>query len=213
MQRLLIFSYNFIIIFFSSFLFGCETSTSFMDFQPKSYDEYYNFLENTTIQIEMVVNNKRAVCTYTNDGIIYVYTIKYQHSNEYGYIYDTLTNELFCLEDQIITGKKMRDEAEEAITKLYNSSNILFHLKFDYAKFVYINTVTICNRSCDKFRFIDEINGEEVTFNVYIDKETGFCLKGVCSSKDTTYIYFETKSFLLKPSIDTYKQIITSYNK
>ena len=104
MRRLLFFSYEFIIIFFSSFLFGCETSTSFMDFQPKSYDEYYNFLENTTIQIEMVVNNKRAVCTYTNDGTIYVYTIKYQHSNEYGYIYNTLSNELFCLEDKVIGG-------------------------------------------------------------------------------------------------------------
>lgn len=213
MRRLLFFSYEFIIIFFSSFLFGCETSTSFMDFQPKSYDEYYNFLENTTIQIEMVVNNKRAVCTYTNDGTIYVYTIKYQHSNEYGYIYNTLSNELFCLEDQVITSKKMKDEAEEIITKLYNTSNILFHLKFRYQDFEYINTVTICNRECDKFRFIDELNGEEVTFNVYIDQETGFCMKGVCITKDTTLIYFEAKRFICESSTESYKEIILKYEK
>ena len=109
-------------------------------------------------------------------------------------------------------GRTRKHEAEQEITDLYNNSNVLFHLKFDYSQFEYINSVTVCNRECDKYRFVDEINGEEATYNVYIDKETGLCLKGVCIINDSTMMYFETKNFVKEPSTGNYKQNLSSFN-
>ena len=95
--------------------------------------------------------------------------------------------------------------------KLYNASNFLFHLKYDFSKFEYINTVTVCNRNCNKYRFKENINGTLATFNVYIDQATGFCLKGVCVIDDETKIYFETKRFISEPNINNYFNAINEY--
>lgn len=211
MRRILTLSFNALLIIVSLLFPGCDSNESIYNFQPKTYNEYYNALENTTIQIELVVNNKRAVCYYSNDSTTFVYTIKYQHSNEYGYIYNTKTNELYCMEDQKITKKELNDDAEETISKLYNASNFLFHLKYDFSKFEYINTVTVCNRNCNKYRFKENINGTLATFNVYIDQATGFCLKGVCVIDDETKIYFETKRFISEPNINNYFNAINEY--
>ena len=212
MRKLLLLTYNAIFILISSLMTGCNQSLQYQDFYPKTYDEYYTSLENTTIQIELVINNKRAICYYTNDSQFYVYTIKHQYSNEYGYIYNTLTNELYCIENQVITEKKLNKEAEDSIIGLYNTSNIMFHLNYDFSKFEYINTVTICNRECDKYRFEDKINNELATFNIYIDKETGFCLKGVAVINNTTVIYFETKKFIQEPNTNHYIEELNKYN-
>lgn len=212
MQKILILFSNFLLILLSVFAAGCESS-SINDFKKKSYDEYYTSLENTTIEMELVVDNKRAICFYTNDSKTFIFTIKYQYSSEYGYLYNTVNNELYCLENQVITQKKINSDAEEAIWKLYNSNNILFHLQFDYSEFEYIGTVTICNRECNKYRFIDQLNGEEATFNIYIDNETGFCLKGVCVVDDSTKIYFEAKKFIKEANIQPYIDLINKYEK
>lgn len=212
MRKLLFLSFHSFIIFVSTFLLSCSNTTSSVDFYPKSYDEYYTALENTTIEMELVINKHRAICTYTNDSVLFVYSIKYQYSNEYGYIYDTKNNELYAIENHKITEKILNAEAEQKISELYSSNNVLFHLKFDYSQFEYINTVTVCNRECDKYRFTDEINGEEATYNVYIDKQTGLCLKGVCIINDSTIMYFETKNFVKEPSTIDYKQVLNSFN-
>ena len=211
-MRNFLFLSNYFLIILLSFLFGCSVP-SYDDFKPKSYDEYYNSLENTTIEMELVVDNRRAICFYTNDSTTYVFTIKYQYSSEFGYIYNTENNELYDIENKKINHKKINVDAENAISKLYNSNNILFHLNFDYTKFEYINTVTVCNRKCNKYRFTDELNGEEATFNVYIDTETGFCLKGVCVVKDSTKIYFEAKKFINESAINEYIDLIKEYEK
>ena len=212
MRKLLLLTYNAFIIFISSFFLGCNQPIQNQQFYPKTYNEYYNALENTTIQMELVINNKRAICYYTNDSDLYVYTIKHQYSNEYGYIYNTKTNELFCIENQVITEIKLNKEAEDEIMKLYNTWNMLFHLSYDFSTFEYINTVTVCSRECDKYRFEDEINKETATFNVYIDKETGFCLKGVVVVNNTTTILFETKRFMYEANTNQYIEIIKEYN-
>lgn len=212
MYKYLILSYNAILLFLLTFITGCGAVEKNKTFEPKTYTEYYEALENTTIQIELIINNKRAICYYTNNSEFYVYTIKHQYSNEYGYIYNTKTNELYCIENQLITEKKLNHEAEQEITDLYNNSNVLFHLKYDYSSFEYINTVTVCSRECDKYRFEDTINGEPATFNVYIDKDTGFCLKGVCIVNNITTIYFETKVFIREPKIDTYLNELNNFN-
>ena len=110
MQKLLVLSINLVFLVFSSFILGCTTTRETYDFQPKTYDEYYNAIENSTIQFELIIADKRAVCYYTNDSITFVYTIKHQYSNEYGYIYNTSLNELYCMENQVITEKKIKNE-------------------------------------------------------------------------------------------------------
>lgn len=212
MHKILTLLSNSLLIIVSTFIIGCKTPV-YNDFKPKTYDQYYNSLENTTIEMELVVNNKRAMCLYTNDTKTYVFTIKYQYSSEFGYIYNTVNNELYSIENQKIIKKEINVDAENAIAKLYKSNNVLFHLKYDFSKFEYINTVTVCNRECNKYRFIDELNGEEATFNIYIDNETGFCLKGVCVVKDSTKIYFETKKFITQSSINDYIKLIDEYEK
>lgn len=212
MRRFLISFCNILLIVLCVSIAGC-TSPSSSGFQKKSYNDYYTSLENTTITMELVVDNKRAICYYTNNAETYVFTIKYQYSSEYGYIYNTTSNELYCIENQIITQKKINNEAEDVISKLYNSTNILFHLQFDSSKFEYINKVTICNRECNKYRFIDKLNGEESTFNIYIDNETGFCLKGVCVVDGSTKIYFEAKRFVKENNISPYIKLINQYEK
>ena len=47
-------------------------------------------------------------------------------------------------------------------------------------------------------------------YNVYIDKQTGLCLKGVCIINDSTIMYFETKNFVKEPSTIDYKQVLNS---
>ena len=126
MRKLLFLSHSFLIIIVS-FLLGCSAPTN-NPFKPKSYNDYYNSLENTTIEMELVIDNKRAICFYTNDTEIYVFTIKYQYSGEFGYIYNTTKNELYDIENRTIKEKKINIDAENAISKLYNSNNVLFHL-------------------------------------------------------------------------------------
>lgn len=212
MKKLLVLTYNTIIFLLLSLLVGCKSPANPNEFKQHSYDDYYNALENTTIQIELIIDNKRAICYYTNNAEFYIYTIKYQYSNEYGYIYNTKTNELYYLENQRITSKIYKDEAEELITYLYNNANILFHLQYDYKTFEYVNTVTVCNRICDKYRFTKKINGQKATFNIYIDKITGFCLKGICVVDEATAFYFEAKRFLYEPSVNNYIREVNAYN-
>lgn len=213
MRKLLSFSLNSLFIFISSFIFGCNAPSCDNNFKKKTYDDYYNSLENTTIEMELIVDNNRAMCLYSNDGETYVFTIKYQYSGEYGYIYNTKNNELFCIENQKVTQKKLNIDAENKISELYNTNNILFHLRFDTEKFEYIQTVTVCNKKCDKYRFVDKLYDTEATYNIYIDKETGFCLKAVCVVNGSTKIYFETKRFIKTPSIENYLFMIKEYNK
>ena len=213
MRRLLLLTYNALFIILLSFLNGCKSASYIDEFKPKSYDHYYNSLENTTIQIELIIDNRRAICLYSNDSDYYVYTIKHQYSNEYGYIYNTKTNELYCIENQTIVSKQLNKDAEDTITHIFDSLNILFHLNYDFSTFEYINTVKVCNRPCDKYRFVDKINNQSATFNVYIDQETGFCLKGVCVINNETTIYFETKRFINEPSIQCYLEQLNNYNK
>ena len=45
-----------------------------------------------------------------------------------------------------------------------------------------------------------------------IDKETGFCLKGVAVINNTTVIYFETKKFIQEPNTNHYIEELNKYN-
>ena len=205
MRRFLSLTLNFIILFVSCFTSGCKAENNQEQIPHKTYQEYHNILLNSTIEMELTVNNKKATCFYGNDSNIYVYTIKYQHSTEFGYIYDSEKEILYGFENKKIYIKKENISLDEIIEEMFKYANFLLYINHDTSGYEYKNTVTVCNRKCDKYRFIDELNGEEATFNVYIDKETTLCLKATCTTESGFNLLFETKKFNYVPAVDYYK--------
>ncbi len=212
MKKVLVFSINSIFILLTWFTTGCSAQPKKKEFTPKPLDEYYNILENSTIEMELFVDDKRTTCFYSNDTQLFVFTIKYQQSNEYGYLYDKSNNELYNIENHSIETESINKNPINIMNDLFEESYFLFHLKFDPEKFEYKESTYLCNKLCDVYRFVDEVKGEEAVFNIYIDQETGLCLKGVCSINDLTYVYFETKKFVNQPCINDYYKKIEEYN-
>lgn len=191
----------------SCMLFGCKETINYTEFEQRTYDEYYSDLLNTTIEMDLIIEGQQASCFYTNDSNLFVFTIKYEHSSEYGYIYEKETNSLYCIENQEISIKDLSNIP--SLKDFLKNLNFLFYLKFDCNNFEYITTVTICNRQCNQYRFTETIKGKDTVFFVYIDQETSFCLKAICSYNDTTNIYFQTKKFICEPSVNEYKTMLT----
>lgn len=210
MRKLLNFSITSFLMFLSCLLWGCQNPKEISGFQAKTTDEYFSNLLNTTMEIELIVNNQRSKCFYSNDSNIFVFTIKYEHSNEYGYIYDNETNDVYCIENQELNYYNTLDDV--SIEQLLNKLNFLFYLKFDTSKFDYIDDymLTICNRKCDHYRFTEIINGNETVFNIYIDRESSFCLRATCSINDNTIIHFETKKFTNESEVNQYRTMVTA---
>lgn len=212
MRRFLSLTLNFIILIVSCFTSGCKTESNQDQIPHKTYQEYYEILLNSTIEMELTINNKKATCFYGNDSNIYVYTIKYQHSTEFGFIYDSNKEILYSFENKNISIRKENILLDEIIENVFKYANFFIYINHDTSGYEYKNTVTVCNRKCDKYRFVDELNGEEATFNVYIDRETTLCLKATCTTESGFNLLFETKKFNYVPSIDYYKTCIDSFN-
>lgn len=208
MRKLLNFSITSFLMFISCLLWGCQETKEVSEFKIKTKDEYYTNLLNTTLEIELLINNQRTQCFYSNDSNIFVFTIKYEHSNEYGYIYDNETNDVYCLDNQELSLMSVNNEI--TMEQLLDKFNFLFYLKFDTTNFELKNTLSICNRICDHYRFTEVINNTDTVFNVYIDRESGFCLRATCSINDSTIIHFETKKFIYEPSVNQYRTMVTA---
>ena len=88
MRKLLSFSLYVFIAFISNILIGCNNSTPYSEIPEKSYEEFYEDLKNTTIEMEVVIKDKRATFLYTNDDSYFISTIKYENAQEYGFIYN-----------------------------------------------------------------------------------------------------------------------------
>lgn len=210
MRKLLNFSITSFLMSISCLLYGCQEQKEISKFTPKTVDEYYTNLLNTTMEIDLIINGQRTQCFYSNDSNLFVITIKYEHSNEYGYIYDNETNDIYNIENHEISFVKSTDNVPTE--KLLSKLNILFYLNFDHSKFDYVDdyTLTICNRKCDHYRFTELINGNETVFNLFIDRESAFCLRATCSVNASTIIHFETKKFIYEPSVNQYRTMVTS---
>lgn len=210
MRKLLNFSITSFLMFISCLLWGCQEQRDFSGFNPKTAEEYYASLLNTTMEIELIVNNQRTQCFYSNDSNIFVFTIKYEHSNEYGYIYDNENNDIYYIENQQISYMKSADDV--SVDLLLSKLNFLFFLNFDTSKFDYIDDYILvsCNRKCNHYRFTEIINNNETVFNIYIDEESAFCLRATCSVNDSTIIHFETKKFVYEPCVNQYRTMVTS---
>lgn len=212
MRRFLILSLNFIVLIVSCFTTGCKNTERKDEIPHKTYQEYHDILLNSTLEMELTINNRRASCFYSNNSNIYVYTIKYQHSTEYGFVYDKTNEILYSYENKNISISKTDISLDEIIENMFKKANFLLYLNHDTSGYEYKNTVTVCNRKCDKYRFVDEIDGEEATFNVYIDKETTLCLKATCILNNNSTFSFETKDFNYSPSVGYYKTLIDNFN-
>lgn len=212
MRKILSLSINFVILIISCFTSGCSPEVEKQEIPHKTYQEYYDILLNSTLEMELNINNKKATCFYSNDSNTFVYTIRYQHSTEYGFIYDKQSQILYSYENQNIAIEKTDISVDEIMEKVFNHANFLLYLNYDTSGYEYKNTVTVCNRTCDKYRFVDEFKGEEATFNVYIDQETSLCLKTTCTLSNGSTFSFDTKKFNYIPSVDYYKLSIDIFN-
>lgn len=213
MRKIILFIFNSIFILQYLFITGCNIHSKETDFTPKTNVEYTSNFLNTTIEMELIKSDKRSICFYSNDTNIFVFTIRHQYSSEIGYIYCKSDKTLYYYDDGQISISQTNIDFENNIFNIPLETNVLFHLDFKEENFEYKKTVTVCNRECDKYRFITNVRNKELIFNIYIDKETGFCLKAVCSLDDVTDIYFETKKFINQPDIDYYKQLLILFKK
>lgn len=213
MRKLLTLSFNAILILLTSLFSGCENQIKKNDFIPKTNEEYMESLLNTTIEMELIIEEKRATCYYSNNSDIFVFIIKGQYSSPSGYVYSKSEKTVYYYDGEKLIVTKTNVSFDEHIKNVHSETNFLFHLEFKDEPFEYKKTVTVCNRECDKFRFKTTIRNKDLTFNIYIDKETGFCLKAVCSYDDSTDIYFETKKFIQSSDLEFFINLINKCKK
>jgi len=213
MRKLFSLSLYIIMGFFLNMLLGCnEPNDSPTNSIPdKTYEEFYNDLGNTTIEMEVVIKDKRATFFYSNDQEFFVSSIKYENAQEFGFVYNKLDNILYTIDKGQITKQVTSSMAQVQITNIFKTANYLFHLKLNKDKFVFQETVTIADRECSKFRYEDTSKNQ--VYNIYLDNETSLCLKCVCSNinTNTTEFFFETKKYTQEPNVTNYKDLIFSY--
>ena len=211
MRKLLSFSLYVFIAFISNILIGCNNSTPYSEIPEKSYEEFYEDLKNTTIEMEVVIKDKRATFLYTNDDSYFVSTIKYENAQEYGFIYENETNILYSLDKGKVSSEITDDLSKEQIKKIFESANYFFYLRLDIKKFIFQETVTIANRECNKYRYED--TQTNTIYNIYLDHETSLCLKLVMSKNENIELFFETKKYINEPQISNYQSMVYSYKE
>lgn len=210
MRKLLYASLYSLLVMISSILAGCNQPFKDNGIPNKTYEDFYEDLKNTAIEMEVIVKDKRAIFFYTNDENYFITTIKYENAQEFGFIYDLHNNILYTVDKGQITAEFTSLVAESQITSIFQSANYFFYLKFDTNKLVFQEKTTIINRECNKYRYED--TDKNLVYNIYIDTQTSLCLKCVCSNNDVTEAFFETKKFESSPNIENYTSLITQYN-
>ncbi len=212
MRKLLSASLYTLLVLLSNIIPSCNDDKE-VKFEEKTYEELYEELQNTTIELEVLKEGKRNIFYYSNNENIYIFTIKYDNGPEFGYIYDRENQTIYNLERQNVTIQFEGTLATDYFEKIFKASNFLLYLSLDYEKFEYIDTTTIVNRKCYQYRYETKTkNGSEVS-NFFIDKETSLCLKYIFSIDGETKLYIETKRFTSGSNIDCYKQLIDAYQK
>ena len=210
MRKILYTSLYAFLIMVSSILFGCNEPFNDTLIPEKSYEDFYEDLKNTAIEMEVIIKDKRAIFYYTNDDDYFITTIKYENAQEFGFICDLKNNTLYTVDKGQITGEITSLIAESQITSIFKSANYFFYLKLDKNKLVYQETTTLLNRECNKYRYED--TNKNLVYTIYLDKQTSLCLKCVCSNEDVTELFFETKKFEFNPNIQNYILLVNSYN-
>lgn len=213
MRKLLSFSLYALLMLVSNIFTGCTKETVDLKFEEKTYAELYEELKNKTVELEVVIEGKRNMFFFSNNDNIYIYTIRYENGPEMGHIYDNNTKRVYSLERNQLTLKYSGVEAEEHIEKIFNTSSLLIYLKLDKTKFEYIETTTITNRECFKYRYENQTKKGTEVFHLFIDKETSLCLKCVYYINDEVKLYFETKKFSPSSEVDIYKNLVDSFMK
>lgn len=213
MRKLLSFSLYALLMLVSNIITGCTKETVDLKFEEKTYEELYEELKNKTVELEVVIEGKRNMFFFSNNDNIYIYTIRYENGPEMGHIYDNSTKRVYSLERNQLTLKYSGVEAEEHIEKIFNASSLLIYLKLDKTKFEYIETTTITNRECFKYRYENQTKKGTEVFHLFIDKETSLCLKCVYYINDEVKLYFETKKFSPSSEVDIYKNLVDSFMK
>lgn len=213
MRKLLNLSLYVILSLFSNLLLGCNepNNETGNDIPDKTYEEFYNELGNTTIEMEVVLNDKRATFFYINDEEYFVSTIKYENAQEFGFVFNKQESILYTIDKGQVTQSVSSSIAKNKLATIFKSANYLFYLKLNKNKFVFQETVTIANRECGKYRYED--SSKKLIYNIFIDNETSLCLKCVCSKNDTVEMFFETKKFLQETNVENYKLLVYTYNK
>lgn len=211
MKKLFCLSIYTMFSFVFGILFGCNTQKNTNDLKEKTINEFHEEIKNTKFDMELIIDNYRATCSYANDSQLYVFSIKYENNKEYGYIYDSVNHELYNIDNGYLKLKSDNTlKKNEMIEKLLSSSCLIYYINHDLDKFEFIEQTIIANRDCNKYRYITEHKGKEMVYNIYIDIETQLCLKTVCSHGDNIEFYFEAKKFENNPSLDSYKEMISS---
>ena len=213
MRKLLNLSLYVILGLLSNLLLGCNepNNESGNNIPDKTYEEFYNELGDTTIEMEVVLNDKRATFFYSNDEEYFVSTIKYENAQEFGFVFNKQDNILYTIDKGEVTQSVSSSIAKNKLATIFKSANYLFYLKLNKNKFVFQETVTIANRECSKYRY--EEPSKNLVYNIFIDKETSLCLKCVCSKNDTVEMFFETKKFLQETNVQNYKILVYTYNE
>lgn len=211
MKKLFCLSIYTIFSFVFGLLFGCNTPNSSNNLKQKTFNEFHSELKDTQFDMELIMNDYRATCTYANDGQLYVFSIKYENKKEYGYIYDSINHKLYNIDNGYLNLKTDNTlKKNETIEKLLSSSCLIYYINHDLEKFEFIEETTVAGRNCNKYRYISEYKGKEMVYNIYIDIETQLCLKTICINEDNVEFYFETKKFEKHPNLSNYRNMIIS---
>ena len=129
MRKLLNLSLYVILGLLSNLLLGCNepNNESGNNIPDKTYEEFYNELGDTTIEMEVVLNDKRATFFYSNDEEYFVSTIKYENAQEFGFVFNKQDNILYTIDKGEVTQSVSSSIAKNKLATIFKSANYLFY--------------------------------------------------------------------------------------
>ena len=124
MRKLLNLSLYVVLSLFFNLLLGCNepNNESGNNIPDKTYEEFYNDLGDTTIEMEVVLNNKRATFFYSNDDEFFISTIRYENSQEFGFVFNKLENILYTIDKGQITQEVSSSIAKNKLNSIFKSA-------------------------------------------------------------------------------------------
>lgn len=209
MRKFICMSLYTFLVMISNILVGCNSPFEDKSIPNKTYEDFYDDLINTTIEMEVVIKEKRAIFNYTNNENYFITTIRYENGQEFGFIYERENQILYTMDKGQITNDFSSIIAESQVNQIFQSANYFFYLRLDKEKMDFVESTTLLNRECNKYRYEDA--DKNLVYNIYIDKETSLCLKCVCSNGDVIDLFFETKKFENVSSTKNYESLIANY--
>ena len=214
MKRILILPFCSLFALISFVLFGCSQTPKNV-VEIKEYSNYEEYLENKAFEIEMSFDKSKATYLFASNSNVYVLSTKYKTGQEYGYIYNSDTNELYHMQNQYVTFVTNGSEAQEKIKKSVFSSLMLFYTSLDTQKFEYLGEEEVLNIECFKYSYKVTEGNTKKEFTLYIDIETSLCLKATCKigNEKPKYMNFTIKKIYDDPNINEYINIINQYNE